>query len=67
MSKHHIHRNEDNSETKDPVCKMKISQKTAIDTYEFENETYYFCSPNCRMEFELNPKKYLPPKKFFRS
>ncbi|VAW74611.1 Lead, cadmium, zinc and mercury transporting ATPase; Copper-translocating P-type ATPase [hydrothermal vent metagenome] len=44
---------------KDPVCGMEISQITAIDEYEYEGKTYYFCASGCREAFEAEPGKYI--------
>ena len=44
---------------KDPVCGMEVSHNTAIDTYEYQGKTYYFCSGACREAFEADPAKYI--------
>jgi len=41
----------------DPVCGMGIEKDRISTTYE--GATYYFCSEDCRMEFQKNPDKYL--------
>ena len=46
----------------DPVCGMKIDEKTAAATVEYKGKTYYFCAPGCKAAFERNPEKYLAPK-----
>jgi YHS domain-containing protein len=43
----------------DVVCKMKIDKKTAEFKSEYKGKTYYFCSANCKTEFEKNPEKYI--------
>lgn len=43
----------------DPVCRMRLSQETATDKIDFGGERFYFCSPTCRFEFELDPNKYM--------
>jgi len=35
---------------KDPVCKMEVSEETALTT-ECDGEVYYFCSEGCRDKF----------------
>ena len=60
MSKHHKQRHQNDSEFKDPVCKMLVSPKSAIDELEYFGKKLYFCSSSCRLEFELDPDKYLP-------
>ncbi|MHA1797351.1 MAG: heavy metal translocating P-type ATPase [Candidatus Helarchaeota archaeon] len=45
----------------DPVCGMKVVPGVDIEI-EHEGKKYYFCNPNCRVEFEKNPEKYLSRK-----
>jgi ArsR family transcriptional regulator, virulence genes transcriptional regulator len=42
----------------DPVCKMRVSPKTAARGYKHKGETYYFCAGGCYKEFKKNTKKY---------
>jgi Cu+-exporting ATPase len=44
--------------TKDPVCGMNISEQTASQQAQHEGKTYYFCSSDCKQEFEENPEQY---------
>lgn len=46
----------------DPVCKMKVDEKTAAAKSEYQGKTYYFCAPGCKKEFDSNPEKYLKAK-----
>ena len=46
----------------DPVCGMSVAPETAAGKYDFEGETYYFCSPNCLSKFKQNPKSFLEEK-----
>ena len=46
----------------DPVCGMSVAPETAAGKYEFEGETYYFCSPSCLSKFKQNPKNFLEEK-----
>jgi YHS domain-containing protein len=46
---------------KDPVCGMEVDTDTDLH-YEYEGETYYFCSRGCKLEFEEDPEKYLDPE-----
>jgi len=39
------------------VCKMKIHK--SLDKSDYKGKTYYFCSPDCKKEFDENPKKYI--------
>ncbi len=59
MKKHHQHRHQSFNEVVDPVCKMKISPKTAIDISSYQNENYYFCSEVCRIKFDLEPATFI--------
>jgi len=42
----------------DPVCKMELEKKDASATVDYEEKTYYFCSPACKADFEKEPDKY---------
>ncbi|MDP8959186.1 MAG: YHS domain-containing protein [Actinomycetota bacterium] len=42
----------------DPVCGMTVEESEAVATVEHEGRTYYFCSEDCREEFEANPDLY---------
>jgi len=44
---------------KDPVCGMKVDEKTAEYKSIHESNLYYFCSVLCQSEFNKNPEKYL--------
>ncbi|BAS29256.1 YHS domain-containing protein [Limnochorda pilosa] len=44
---------------KDPVCGMDVNEREAAAKSEHAGETYYFCSPGCKVEFERDPHKYL--------
>jgi len=43
----------------DPVCKMKVDEKTAKFNSVYQENTYYFCAPGCKKVFDNNPEKYL--------
>lgn len=43
----------------DPVCKMDVNEATAAAKSEYKGQTYYFCAPGCKREFDKNPEKYL--------
>ncbi|NJD53836.1 MAG: YHS domain-containing protein [Candidatus Methanoperedens sp.] len=45
----------------DPVCWMHVDRKTDLKN-EYNGQTYYFCSLNCKKEFEKAPDKYLGVK-----
>jgi YHS domain-containing protein len=46
------------SEVKDPVCGMMIERETAAGSTIFESQEVYFCSDQCRREFEASPARY---------
>ena len=45
--------------TIDPVCGMEIDEKTAKEKAIHEGTTYYFCSKECRDEFQASPEDYI--------
>ncbi len=46
----------------DPVCGMEVEKEEAAGSSTYKGETYYFCSPHCKEEFDKNPEKYLKKK-----
>lgn len=45
-------------EATDPICEMTVEVATARHTSEYGGETYYFCCPACKREFDQEPAKY---------
>lgn len=43
----------------DPVCGMDVPTDAADATTDYEGESYYFCSVDCREAFEDSPRKYV--------
>ncbi len=43
---------------KDPVCGMDVDPKTAQWKSEYKGQTYYFCAPGCKRDFDKEPEKY---------
>ncbi|QLC49978.1 YHS domain-containing protein [Methanolobus zinderi] len=43
----------------DPVCHMKLDERTVNFKSEYKGETYNFCSLACKKKFDENPEKYL--------
>ncbi len=43
----------------DPVCGMSVAAETSAGKYDFEGETYYFCSTGCLNKFRQNPASFL--------
>jgi RND family efflux transporter MFP subunit len=46
------------SKMHDPVCGMEVDPAKAVHS-EYGGKTYYFCSQNCKRDFDANPAKYL--------
>lgn len=44
---------------RDPVCGMTIDETDAVATSTFDGRTYYFCSKDCKEEFDANPEDYV--------
>ena len=45
-------------EAVDPICGMTVEVAPARHTSEYGGETYYFCCPACKREFDKEPEKY---------
>jgi YHS domain-containing protein len=45
----------------DPVCGMCLESAAAAATYEFEGQTYYFCSEACQRSLVANPRGHARP------
>lgn len=43
----------------DPVCKMRLSPRTASFSYRHEEQAYYFCASGCMKKFKESPQKYV--------
>ena len=44
---------------KDPVCGMEVTYETAQARSEYDGRTYYFCSLDCKEQFDQNPEQYI--------
>jgi ArsR family transcriptional regulator len=42
----------------DPVCKMRVSPRTASDSVEYQGQHYYFCASGCSKKFRSDPEKF---------
>lgn len=51
--------------TIDPVCLMAVEKEKTTNISEYEGQKFYFCSPECQREFEVNPSKYKEAKVSF--
>jgi YHS domain-containing protein len=43
----------------DPVCGMTVEESEAVATLEHGGTTYFFCSVDCKGEFEENPEDHV--------
>jgi Cu+-exporting ATPase len=43
----------------DPVCGMEVDEKSTQDRSSHEGVTYYFCSHDCKEEFDAAPEEYI--------
>ena len=43
----------------DPVCKMRVSPRTAASAHKHGGIIYYFCGSGCQKKFEKDPSIYL--------
>jgi YHS domain-containing protein len=43
---------------KDPVCGMEINPEQAAARSDYQGQTYYFCSADCKRTFDANPQQY---------
>ena len=46
------------AQVKDPVCGMMIDDKSAAASSEYHGKRYFFCSKDCKTEFDENPEEY---------
>jgi YHS domain-containing protein len=44
---------------KDPVCGMEVTYETAQARSEYNGQTYYFDSLECKETFDKDPQKYV--------
>jgi Cu+-exporting ATPase len=44
---------------RDPVCGMTVDPGTSKHRWDFQGQTYHFCSAGCRTRFAADPRKYL--------
>jgi Cu+-exporting ATPase len=44
--------------TTDPVCGKQFESSQAVAEVEYDLQTYFFCSDECRTQFESNPEQY---------
>src|SRR6202048_3017474 len=49
--------------TIDPVCGMTVDLASAAESFDYEGETYSFCSPHCLRQFRKDPKRFVSAAK----
>jgi YHS domain-containing protein len=54
-----LERRRDMAMVKDPVCGMEIDSSQAAAQSQYQGQTYYFCSVECKQKFDANPKEFL--------
>jgi Cu+-exporting ATPase len=42
----------------DPVCGMQIDSSQAAAQSQYQGQTYYFCSVECKRKFDENPQQF---------
>ena len=48
----------DSEKAKDPVCGMSVVKNEDLKSI-FEGNSYYFCSNNCKEQFDKNPVNFV--------
>ncbi|MCG3111809.1 MAG: heavy metal translocating P-type ATPase [Candidatus Manganitrophus sp. SB1] len=43
----------------DPICLMEITPEESVGTFDYQGETYYFCSQFCLDRFRESPARFL--------
>lgn len=43
---------------RDPVCNMQVNEQNAPKS-DYKGRTYYFCSLDCKEQFDNNPQRYI--------
>jgi len=47
----------------DPVCGLHVEEEAAVPaeqyTSDYEDETLYFCLPDCKDAFDRDPEQYM--------
>ena len=47
----------------DPICDMTVDPAQAAGKFDFDGETYFFCSVHCQKLFQGDPAKFLAAAK----
>lgn len=43
----------------DQVCNMEVEEDDAEFTSEFNGKEYFFCSEDCKKQFDRNPQQFV--------
>jgi YHS domain-containing protein len=43
----------------DPVCGMTVDPEQAAGSFDYQGQTYFFCSVGCLKKFQADPESYL--------
>lgn len=43
----------------DPVCGMQVNQQNAAGRSAHQGKTFYFCSADCKKQFDQDPEPYV--------
>jgi YHS domain-containing protein len=43
----------------DPICGMEVAEEPGALTSVYKGQTYYFCCPHCKAEFDRNPAQHI--------
>jgi Cu+-exporting ATPase len=44
--------------SKDPVCGMEVDERDAAGKSRYQGHTYFFCSTDCKEQFDRVPERY---------
>jgi len=47
----------------DPVCGMEVDERSTTDKATYQGQMYYFCSKDCKDEFQADPGEYIGEEK----
>src|SRR5437016_1401474 len=55
----HDHHTHSEATVRDPVCGMTVDPATSKHRFDYQGETFHFCSAGCRTKFAADPARYL--------
>ena len=56
---HAVHAKQSSTSVLDPVCGMTVEPESAAGSFEYQGQTYYFCSTHCLHRFQKDPESFL--------